>query len=76
MEDDLGENQVMEFLDYMPSLTKRSTQQYMHFDDALAEGFFPKKNGCTDRTRALREQMFEVWYQPVYAPGKKKYVSL
>ena len=76
MEDDLGENQVLEFLDYMLSLTKRSTQQYMHFDDALAEGFFRRRMVAQTVRGALREQLFEVWYQPVYAPGKKKYVSL
>lgn len=43
MEEDLSENQVMEFLDCMLSLTKHSTQQYMHFDDTVAEGFFQKR---------------------------------
>ena len=75
-EDDMGENQIMEFLDYMLSLTKHATQPYLHFDDVVAEGFFRKRMIAEAVRRAAKEKLFEVWYQPVYTPEKKEYSSL
>ena len=71
--EEMQENQLMAVLDYMLSISKRSGQKYVRYDEKIAAGF-RRKIELTDFIRkAIDEKKFEVWYQPVYSPEKEKF---
>lgn len=73
--EDLRENQIMEFLDYMLSFTKRSRQRYIHFDDVFADRFLRRRIITELLRKTAKEQVFETWYQPVYFSGEERCFS-
>ncbi len=62
----LEANQTIEILDYMLSIAKHSHQKYMQFDDTVAMAFLRWRKIVSRLRQAVKEDLFEVWYQPVY----------
>lgn len=73
--ENLEEDQIMEILDYMLSILKRSGKKYVEYDERAAVDFYRRRRTMDCLRRAIQEQLFEVWYQPVYAPDRGKFVS-
>ena len=59
-------NQVMEALDYMLSVMKRSDQSWVDFDRTLSSQMVRRRKISQLLKEAVEQQGFEVWYQPVY----------
>lgn len=72
---DQEEDQMMELLDYLLSLAKHSGQKHIHFGREVKERFLRARMVADTVRRAVKEQLFEVWYQPVYSPEKGCYYS-
>lgn len=73
--DYLEENQIMDILDYMLSLTKHSGRKYVEYDEGTAVNFHRRRKTMDCLRKAIRERLFEVWYQPVYSPDRGCFVS-
>lgn len=57
---------VLECLDYTLDLSKRENRRELYFDQRVAEEL-NRRTALLERLhRAIREQAFQVWYQPVY----------
>ena len=67
---DKEENKMMEQLDYMLSLAKHSGQKHIYFGKEVEEQFLRRRKVADIVRMAVEEQLFEVWYQPVYCPDK------
>lgn len=70
-----SENEMMELLDYMLSLAKRSGQKHIHYGKEVEEKFLRKRAVADSVREAVLEKRFEVWYQPVYSPERGRYSS-
>ena len=72
---DIEENQMMEILDHMLSRMKRSVVRYLPYDAQAAQEFLRRGRIAEQVRRAIAGKMFEVWYQPVYYPGRSGFYS-
>ena len=72
---DLEANQIIEILDYMLSAAKHSHQKYMQYNDAVAKAFQRWRKIVSRLRHAVKQDLFEVWYQPVYCRCGKTFCS-
>lgn len=68
-------NQVIEALDYIMSLAKHSAQKWIQFDDKVAEKLLRHRHVADSLRRAVEDNGFEVWYQPVYSQKSQQFQS-
>ncbi len=68
-------NEMMEILDYMLSLAKHSGQNYIRYDEKVAVNFLQKRRIKECLKKAIDEETFEVWYQPVYSADSQRFSS-
>lgn len=73
--ENIEEDHIMEILDYMLSIVKRSGKKYVEYDEKAAVDFHRRRRTMDCLRRAIQERLFEVWYQPVYAPERGEFVS-
>ena len=58
---------VLESLDYTLDLSKRENRSELYFDQRVAEELERRKTLLDRMRRAIGDQAFQVWYQPVYS---------
>lgn len=75
IDEELDANHVMEALDYMLSMMKRSGRQWVRFDDTLSAQLVRRRKVAQLLKNAVDKHMFEVWYQPVYCRKKQCFCS-
>ncbi|MBT9775756.1 EAL domain-containing protein [Clostridium sp. MCC353] len=68
-------NQVIEVLDYIMSLAKRSAHKWVRFDDVVAEKLLRYRRVADCLRKAVADGALEVWYQPVYSRREQRFLS-
>lgn len=58
--------QIIEFLEYMQRTAKESSNQHISFDKDIFNELEREKNLILYMREAIEQQLFEVWYQPIY----------
>lgn len=71
----LEANQIIEILDYMLSTAKHSHQKYIQYDDSVAMAFLRWRKIVSRLRQAVKDDLFEVWYQPVYCRCSQSFCS-
>lgn len=68
-------NHVMEALDYMLTLMKRSEQIWVRFDDEIFAQMMKRRKISQLLKDTVNRQAFEVWYQPLYCWKTQRFCS-
>ena len=68
-------NQVIEVLDYIMSLAKRSAHKWIRFDSVVAEKLLRRHQIADYLRKTVADGAFEVWYQPVYSQEEQRFIS-
>lgn len=73
--DGIDANQVIEVLDYIMFLAKRSAHKWIRFDEEVAQKLLRHHQIADCLRKAAAEGAFEVWYQPVYSRKEQRFLS-
>lgn len=68
-------NEMMEILDYMLVIAKRTPRERVHFDNGLAADLFRRRYLADLLQTAVEQRRFEVWYQPIYCEIRHGFYS-